>query len=332
MSAGGRSAGGGAGPSSPAPAQGRVLIVDDEVFIRNAFQLYLETQGFAVQVAESGERALEIVSDSAVPLDVVILDLVMPGVQGLEVLKAVKARRPSVEVIIVTGCGSMGSAIEALRYGAFDYITKPIVNFDEGLLKVVLEALKSRQAGLKLPPPQPAVKEQKGDRERLALLERVVEMAALGNRSRQNEPQLERVEESLKKHFGVKAGVVLHRHAGDFQPVYSWGFSGPLCPGEERPSQSEVVSAIRDGLLAFFPASALDAARWGVLPEDVAPWRKMACLPLVLSGSHWGSLLLFFGEESQAPLSGPIERHPFQALCPVLASLLSGSLRQARSL
>ena len=67
--------------------RGHILIVDDEVFIRNAFRLYFETIGYTVQVAEGGEAALAHVNKPDLPIDVAILDLVMPGIQGLDLLK-----------------------------------------------------------------------------------------------------------------------------------------------------------------------------------------------------------------------------------------------------
>ena len=134
--------------SSPEPVHlenAHVLVVDDESFIRNALQLYFETQGFQVSVAAEGESALKIFRDGAGSVDVVLLDLVMPGLHGLEVLQKMKVIDATAEVVIATGCGSVHSAIEAMRFGAFDYITKPIVNFDEDLLKIVRAALVARR-------------------------------------------------------------------------------------------------------------------------------------------------------------------------------------------
>jgi DNA-binding response OmpR family regulator len=127
-----------------------VLIVDDEAFVRSSLQLFLETQGYKVSVAEGGESALELLGDQQPPVDVVLLDLVMPGgLHGIEVLRRIKEIDSSVQVIIATGCGNMNTAIQALRLGAFDYITKPIVNLDEDLLKVVEAAMREHQEKLK---------------------------------------------------------------------------------------------------------------------------------------------------------------------------------------
>lgn len=134
------------------PAQTRqsgaehVLVVDDEAFVRSAFQLYLETHGYEVSVAESGIRAIEIVQEKKGTIAAALLDLVMPGMYGIDVLSRLKEIDPTIEVVIATGCGNVHSAVEAMRYGAFDYITKPIVDFEQDLLLVVRAAVEAHQA------------------------------------------------------------------------------------------------------------------------------------------------------------------------------------------
>ncbi len=130
-----------------------ILIVDDEDFIRSSFQLYFETLGYRVWTADGGESALRIFRERCSELDVVLLDLVMPGIHGIEVLRRMKEMSPMVEIVIATGCGSMNTAIQALRFGAYDYVTKPIVNFEEDLLKVVQDAIRIRRnrAGARAP-------------------------------------------------------------------------------------------------------------------------------------------------------------------------------------
>ncbi len=319
--------------AGPAPAgeeaRGGVLIVDDEVFIRDALQLYLETLGFTVQAAENGEQALEIFTDPLTSVDLVILDLVMPGIAGIELLKIFKVRDPTVEVIITTGCGSMGTAIEALRHGAFDYITKPIVNFDEDLLKVVQEAMKIRRQRLRQSVKAQAYGEE-GTRERLLFLERLIDLAAEANRSRQGDPELERIEEIIRKGFEVTGGMVLCRGpSGQAAPIYSWGFSCPLSSPGDRTLDPEIAAALLEGTIRFFPVASLDPGWVGVPAEDLAGWERFACLPLITQGNFWGNLIFFFGP--QVPFAAqPPERHPFQVLVPILSSVFSGALRYPR--
>jgi DNA-binding response OmpR family regulator len=122
-----------------------ILIVDDEDVIRNAFQLYFETMGYNVTTAENGEKAIDVFTGRRGEFDIVLLDLVMPGTHGLEVLRRIKRIDRAVEVIIATGCGSMNTAIEAMREGAYDFVTKPVINLDDDLLTVVRGALRERR-------------------------------------------------------------------------------------------------------------------------------------------------------------------------------------------
>ena len=110
------------------------LIVDDERSIREACREVAQSLGFNAAVAESAEHAYRILD--AQGSDVVLLDLKLPGVGGLEALQQIKARRPDAVVIVVTGYGTIQSAVQAMKSGAYDYVTKPF-SMDE--LKLLLE-------------------------------------------------------------------------------------------------------------------------------------------------------------------------------------------------
>jgi DNA-binding NtrC family response regulator len=102
----------------------RILLVDDEeAFTRNMSKL-LVRRGFRVSTADSGEAAVSAVEENE--FDVVVLDLKMPGMGGIEALKIIKRKKPMVEVIILTGHGSVETGIEGMHHGAFDYAMKPI--------------------------------------------------------------------------------------------------------------------------------------------------------------------------------------------------------------
>ena len=100
-----------------------ILLVDDDPFILEGIGEDLENQGFKVTRAASGDRALELLTGS--DFDLVITDLVMEDVDGLQVLKKAKELNANAMVIILTGYGNMKSAIEALRHEADDYLLKP---------------------------------------------------------------------------------------------------------------------------------------------------------------------------------------------------------------
>ncbi len=102
----------------------QLLLVEDEASVREAFSLRLTAQGYAVQTAGSGEEALALLR-SFEP-DILILDLVMPNLSGLEVLARVKDTLPELLVIVLTARGTVKDAVEAMRLGAFDFVAKSI--------------------------------------------------------------------------------------------------------------------------------------------------------------------------------------------------------------
>ena len=118
-----------------------VLIVEDEAPLREATAQRLSDQGFAVVQAGTGEQALERLAEFA--FDVVVTDLRLPGVDGTQVLQAAVERYPEIIGIVVTGFGTVKGAVEAIKVGAADFITKPF-QFDE-LLHVLSSALEQRR-------------------------------------------------------------------------------------------------------------------------------------------------------------------------------------------
>ena len=107
---------------SPEPAA-RVLLVDDDDALREVLQFQLEDAGYAVTACAGGAAAVAALEGE--PPDLILTDLKMPGVGGREVLRAARRAAPQVPVLVVTAFGSVASAVEALRAGAYDYVTKP---------------------------------------------------------------------------------------------------------------------------------------------------------------------------------------------------------------
>ena len=105
------------------PEESTILIVDDEPEIREALARILRRQGLQVLFAADGQEALDLIQTS--PVDVVLADLRMPRMNGLELLKATKAIKPDVEFVILTGYGAGEDAVDAIRTGAYDFISKP---------------------------------------------------------------------------------------------------------------------------------------------------------------------------------------------------------------
>lgn len=105
------------------PEPGRVLIVDDEENIRAGLRDLLRQEGFAVRAAATGDDGLALLERQ--PADVAIIDLQMPGISGIELLHAIRTRWPETSVIILTGRGTLETAMQAVREGAHDYLVKP---------------------------------------------------------------------------------------------------------------------------------------------------------------------------------------------------------------
>ncbi len=124
----------------------RILIVDDEKQIRRILAVLLAEHGHDVKEAESGEEALRLQEDFHP--DIMLLDLSLPGIGGMEVLQAALTRSPRTDCIMMTAYGTIRSAVEAMRLGAFDYLAKPFDN-DE-LLLIIDRALRMRRMDAEL--------------------------------------------------------------------------------------------------------------------------------------------------------------------------------------
>jgi DNA-binding NtrC family response regulator len=118
----------------------KILIVDDELIMRESLAGWLERDGHAVQTATSGEEALEKIKETQ--FDILLVDIKMEGISGLDVLRKVKETDPDAEVVMITAYGSIPSAIEAMKDGAFDYMLKP---FDPNELGVLIEKIIQHQ-------------------------------------------------------------------------------------------------------------------------------------------------------------------------------------------
>ncbi len=118
----------------------RVLVIDDEAIVRVSCKRVLEPQGYEVEVTERGAEALRMLQER--PFDVVVTDLLMPDMDGLEVLKKIKESWPEIPVIIITGYGTVSTAVQAVKLGAYDVVEKPFT--PETILQVVERALKDK--------------------------------------------------------------------------------------------------------------------------------------------------------------------------------------------
>jgi two-component system response regulator HydG len=118
----------------------KILVVDDEIGIRQSLKKILEKEGFDVVTASNGDEAFKLIRGS--DIDLLISDIRMAGMDGLELLKVCKSISPYTEVIMITGYASVDTAVDSMKQGAYDYITKPFKKAD--ILKAVQKAIEKQ--------------------------------------------------------------------------------------------------------------------------------------------------------------------------------------------
>jgi two-component system response regulator HydG len=126
---------------SDRPSRGTLLVVDDEVEHASSLRRLFEREGLTVHTAASGELALDVIR--AEPIDLILTDLMMPGMSGQDLLRAARAIRPGVDVILMTAYGTVEGAVAAMREGAYDFIQKP---FKSALVLRTVDRALERQA------------------------------------------------------------------------------------------------------------------------------------------------------------------------------------------
>ena len=120
-----------------------ILVMEDDQTISAALDMILTEAGYDVEVAETGEDALELFGQKG--FDLIIADLKLPGIGGIEVIRQVKEKKPETEVIVITGVGTQPIAEEAMTLGAHDFLPKPFT--DDQIKTAINEALKHHDAG-----------------------------------------------------------------------------------------------------------------------------------------------------------------------------------------
>ncbi|MBK5099968.1 MAG: response regulator [Desulfobacteraceae bacterium] len=127
----------GKGPQVPP----QILVMEDELSVAKGLEMVLREEGYAVDLAMTGHSALDKFNQN--PFDLLVADLRLPDIDGLEVIKQVKEKRPETEAIVITGYPSVASAVESVRIGVSDYLRKPFT--DDEFMEAVEVALKRKQ-------------------------------------------------------------------------------------------------------------------------------------------------------------------------------------------
>ena len=120
---------------------GKILVVDDEDIVRTSCSRTLSPEGYEIRLAKNGAEGLKMASEER--FDLVLTDLKMPDMDGIEVLRIIKEQWPETAVIIVTGYQTVDTAVKAIKLGAYDYIEKPFT--PDALISAVAEAMANRQ-------------------------------------------------------------------------------------------------------------------------------------------------------------------------------------------
>jgi len=124
-------------------SQGRILVVDDELSVRDSLREWFRKDGHDVHVAADAQEALHKLQERPGEWDVVLLDIKMPGMDGMELQRRIQALDPAIVVVMITAYASVDTAVSALKSGAYDYVTKP---FDpDQLSRLLRKALQQRQ-------------------------------------------------------------------------------------------------------------------------------------------------------------------------------------------
>ena len=122
------------------PSPARLLIVDDDSLIVDSLSEFLRMEGYLVDTAPDGAQAIEMLATTRYNL--VLTDVNMPRTNGLELLRTIKNQYPDVVVLVITGYGTIENAVEAVKMGAFEYLTKPII--DDEIRVTIQKALKQQ--------------------------------------------------------------------------------------------------------------------------------------------------------------------------------------------
>src|SRR5512136_919887 len=124
------------------PNHANILVIDDEQIMRDGCQRILSKDGWSVLTAENGKKGLEEIQAQPESIDVILLDLMMPGMSGMEALDHIRTIDPNLLVVVITGYATVESAVEAMKKGAYDFIPKPFT--PDQLRIVVRRALEKR--------------------------------------------------------------------------------------------------------------------------------------------------------------------------------------------
>lgn len=288
-----------------ADAATRVLVVDDEPSVVDVFREFLAGEGYELGVATSGEEALRLIPEFRP--DVILTDINLPGLSGLEVMRFAKGVDPEVAVIVVTGYASASTAIDALRQGAYDYVTKPFDLADvqqiveRGIANRRLKAINRRLVEELRQKNEQLQRHETELRERVRLatwqMTTLYEVGKEIGADLELAPRLELICTKAAEFTGAPASVIYLRNPDTerFHPDAAHGFA--LHPAEEAAAEAEGADAgpgttlgVASGGGVVRVVRADGAAPLGLPGVPDAAVASLLAVPLVAEGQAFGVL------------------------------------------
>ncbi|HAH21556.1 MAG TPA: DNA-binding response regulator, partial [Candidatus Omnitrophica bacterium] len=211
-------------------ADNHILIADDEPLTRQSLYEILKFEGYRVTTAKDGLEALGLI-EKLLP-EIVISDMKMPGMEGLQLVKEMKARGLEIPVILITGYGSIEAAVEAMREGAFDYVTKPIVDSE---IKVVIEKIIKQQE---------LIEENRCLREALKDTTRKSFQNIVGQ-----DPQMQKIYALIEMVADSNATILLHGESGTGKSLIAYAIHQSDTARRDKPLVEVSCGALPETLL-----------------------------------------------------------------------------------
>jgi len=269
-----------------------ILIVEDELSIRESLQTWLKDLGYRVEVAREGEEALRRIGEE--DFDLLILDLRLPGKDGLQVLKEARARKPGLSGIIITAHPSVDKAVEAMKEGAVDFLSKPIdLSHLEKLVQEKTETAKAPAKPILVVDDEPSMRESL--RDWLKDSGYRVDVAADGEAALKLISGTDYGLLVLDLRLPGKNGIEVLKEARQLRP----GLKGIIITA--FPSVDTAVEAIREGAVEYLPKPFTLSEMEKLVAENIEPAR-VAILPQPVNKHAMAAILKILtraGEDSQ---------------------------------
>ncbi|RJP28781.1 MAG: sigma-54-dependent Fis family transcriptional regulator [Candidatus Omnitrophota bacterium] len=209
---------------------GHILIIDDEPLVRRSLSEMLTVSGYAVSTACNGSEALNLLKDYTV--DIIISDMKMPEMDGMQLLKSLKSLRYDAAVILMTGYGTIDGAVEAMRHGAYDYVTKPIVDSEiKIIIKRYLDQCRIKEENLRL-------------KEQLSVKEREVFLDIVGK-----DEKMQKIYNLIEAVSNTRATVLIHGESGTGKRLIAHAIHNCTTQEKKKPFVEVSCGALTDTLL-----------------------------------------------------------------------------------